>query len=96
MNLLIQHLTFVFLESILYRSISKSLESPQSNSPYGSYGDVPSALASRPVPIKGNRSHPYFPSYFRVPKDETIDEATWHSDNDSGELEFTSLYNIHF
>lgn len=71
-------------ESILYRQISKQLESPQSSSPYSSYGDVQSALSSRPVPIKSNRTHPYFPSYFRTPKDETIDETTWHSDNDSG------------
>jgi len=76
---------FVFSESILYRQITKQLESPQSSSPYGSYGDVQTALAtSRPVPIKTNRAHPYFPSYYRTPKDESIDEATWHSDNDSG------------
>ncbi|XP_066916319.1 nuclear factor 1 B-type-like isoform X2 [Clytia hemisphaerica] len=69
-------------ESILYRQISKQLESPQSNSPYGSYSDVQVALASRPVPIKA-RTHPYFPSYYRTAKDESIDESTWHSDNDS-------------
>ncbi|XP_057299649.1 nuclear factor 1 C-type-like isoform X3 [Hydractinia symbiolongicarpus] len=83
-------------ESIVYRPFPKSLESPQSNSPYGSYSEL---STTRPVAIKpSQRTHPYF-NYLRhqsrfddkmssfdddLVKDEVVDEQTWHSDNDSG------------